>query len=596
MPRSSSPLGLRFMALLALSGCVIDSEIEKFDTSIPEIEEERPTTLDRDGDGFTEAAGDCDDSNREVYPGVEEECNGIDDNCNGVADETFPDTDGDGRADCVDSEDCDNVDNDGDGLIDEDFPDDDGDGEPDCHGTEICDGMDNDGDGEIDEGFDRDGDGYTECGSDEIAGDCDDNDPESHPDSTEIDGDSRDNDCDGLVDEGEWTEGALLITEVMTNPDNVMDIDGEWVEVYNTTDRALSLNGVELYSSVDGDYHKIISDDLIVVFPGEYAVVGSNANPLLNGDVELDYEWADFDLDNEFDGITLQADGVTLDSVVWDDGATFPDDPGASMNLDPSYMDITLNDDGEAWCSSTAAWDAATDKGTPGVENLACWPTAVAAYTDDSSLFLCDVLHLDGSLSADPGGLGLDFQWELVSAPSSSALTTADIETETDEMPEFMPDVAGTYVFSLVVYNGFEYSRPDYLTVDIAARPYNSDPISDAGEDQSYSDTAICWPLSYGSGGYECPPCDEYEFTLDGSGSSDPDGDELAVVEWTVVSGSATVTDEDTWEPTVTVPSQAATYGSTISRDVEVQLEVVDCMGATDVDTVILTHECTGST
>lgn len=595
MPRILSSSCLSMLAMVALSSCTIGDVIDKIDTGINEPEREASSDLDRDGDGWTESAGDCDDYDREVYPGVEEQCNGFDDNCNGVADETFPDTDGDGIADCVDEEDCDGIDNDGDGEIDEIFPDDDGDGIPDCQGTEICDGMDNDGDGEIDEGFDRDGDGYTSCGSDETPADCDDDDPNSHPDSFEVDGDLRDNDCDGLVDEGDWTVGDLVITELMTNPDNVMDIDGEWVELYNASDRALMLNGLVLYSAIDGDYHMIAADELLVVDPGEYVVLGANANPVLNGNLNIDYEWSDFDLDNEFDGLTLEADGVTIDTVEWDDGATFPDSPGASMNLDPSYIDVTLNDSGEAWCGATLNWDTATDKGTPGTDNQYCWPTAVASYTDDSSLFLCDTLHLDGTGSTDPGGLGLDYQWELVAAPSSSSLTTADIDTATDVSPEFLPDAAGTYVFSLVVTNGFEYSPASYLTVDIASRPYNNDPLADAGEDQTYSDSAVCWPLSYGSGGYECPPCDEYEYTLDGTGSSDPDGDAVYVVEWTIVSGTATVADEDSWDPTVTVPSQGATYGTTISRDIEVQLEIEDCMGATSVDIVVLTHECTGS-
>ena len=52
---------------------------------------------------------------------VEELCNGVDDDGDGVVDEDYADTDGDGTADCVDTESCfDYVDNDGDGEIDED--------------------------------------------------------------------------------------------------------------------------------------------------------------------------------------------------------------------------------------------------------------------------------------------------------------------------------------------------------------------------------------------------------------------------------------------------------------------------------------------
>jgi hypothetical protein len=54
--------------------------------------------LDDDGDGFSECAGDCDDTEADVYPGGVEQCNGIDDDCDGAVDEDAAgeDTDGDG--------------------------------------------------------------------------------------------------------------------------------------------------------------------------------------------------------------------------------------------------------------------------------------------------------------------------------------------------------------------------------------------------------------------------------------------------------------------------------------------------------------------
>ena len=63
--------------------------------------------FDGDGDTFTACGGDCNDANPLINPGREELCNGFDDDCDLLTDEGFPDTDGDGQADCVDPDDDD---------------------------------------------------------------------------------------------------------------------------------------------------------------------------------------------------------------------------------------------------------------------------------------------------------------------------------------------------------------------------------------------------------------------------------------------------------------------------------------------------------
>ncbi|HEU4401976.1 MAG TPA: putative metal-binding motif-containing protein [Candidatus Polarisedimenticolia bacterium] len=100
--------------------------------------------FDVDGDGYTSCGGDCNDANAQIHPGAVELCNGVDDNCNQLVDEDF-DLDADGYTvcggDCNDSnalvhpnapEACDGLDNDCDLLVDEGFPDTDGDGLADC--------------------------------------------------------------------------------------------------------------------------------------------------------------------------------------------------------------------------------------------------------------------------------------------------------------------------------------------------------------------------------------------------------------------------------------------------------------------------------
>jgi hypothetical protein len=132
-------------------------------------------STDDDGDGYTEAQGDCDDANPNVQPAAQEICfNGVDDNCNGATDGAEPDKDGDGFGPC--GGDCDDSDPKVNPLA-----------------KEIPDGKDNNCDGKID--ADVDGDGYSVAD-----GDCDDDDPAVRPGAKEICNDGIDNDKDGDKD------------------------------------------------------------------------------------------------------------------------------------------------------------------------------------------------------------------------------------------------------------------------------------------------------------------------------------------------------------------------------------------------------------
>lgn len=143
---------------------------------------------DADNDGYSVAAGDCNDNNSSIYPGAKNEClatglgDGIDNNCDGRKDEgCFDDNDADG---ITSQYDC----NDNDAAI---YP---------GH-LEICtDEKDNDCNDLIDmadPGCDVDRDGYTV-----EAGDCRDDNAAINPGATEICGDLVDNDCANGVDDG----------------------------------------------------------------------------------------------------------------------------------------------------------------------------------------------------------------------------------------------------------------------------------------------------------------------------------------------------------------------------------------------------------
>lgn len=197
------------------------------DTSTPE-----PTpTADLDGDGFSEADGDCDDLDSSIHPDRDEVCDGIDNNCNEAIDEDviptwYLDFDGDGYGtDAFTYDACtplsgyvDNAD-DCDDTTELASPD----------GVEVCDERDNDCNGMVDEDvtttyfLDDDGDGFGDAGFtieacmvpsgySDNALDCWDDRSDVSP-TAEEQCDGIDNDCDDEVDEGDATDAILFFED-----------------------------------------------------------------------------------------------------------------------------------------------------------------------------------------------------------------------------------------------------------------------------------------------------------------------------------------------------------------------------------------------
>ncbi len=195
---------------------------------------------DDDNDGSPDDE-DCEPFDPDIYPGAPELCNGIDDDCDEPEeiDEGFPDSDGDGTQDCLDTDDdndgvfdlqdnCpllpnpDQIDHDADGSGDLCDPDDDNDQIPD--GADNCPLVpnstqsDQDGDG-LGDACDTDGDG------DEVA-DSEDNCPTlPNPDQLDTDGDGMGDVCDTDQD-GDGIQDAVDNCPSLVNPVQ-QDLDGD---------------------------------------------------------------------------------------------------------------------------------------------------------------------------------------------------------------------------------------------------------------------------------------------------------------------------------------------------------------------------------
>jgi hypothetical protein len=163
--------------------------------------------------------------------------------------------------------------------------------------------------------------------------------------------------------------GDIVITEIMQNPDAVYDSNGEWFEIYNNSDHDIDLNGW-IIRDLDSDSHTITSS--VIIKPGEYLVLGNNADANTNGGVNEAYQYSGFYLANGADEIQLLLpDGSTeIDRVQYDGGVNWPDPTGASMYFTGNASED--NDDGSKWAVSTLPWDgSAGDYGTPGYANIA---------------------------------------------------------------------------------------------------------------------------------------------------------------------------------------------------------------------------------
>ena len=129
----------------------------------------------------------------------------------------------------------------------------------------------------------------------------------------------------------------------------------------------------------------------------------------------------------------------------------------------------------------------------------------------DQTAAVGDTVTLNGSASSDGDGDPLTYRWAFQSRPQGSAAT---LNSPIAVNPTFLVDVSGTYVLGLIVNDGQADSAADTVTISTQ----NSAPVANAGPDQ----TVLVGQT----------------VTLDGTGSSDVDGNPLTYA-WTFVSRPA---------------------------------------------------------
>lgn len=202
--------------------------------------------------------------------------------------------------------------------------------------------------------------------------------------------------------------------------------------------------------------------------------------------------------------------------------------------------------------------DGQLDSSPDSVIVISAIPNAppVAFAGNDQTVSRNKVINLDGTGSYDPENKPITYEWSIVSRPEGSA---SQLDDPTSPKPKILADKEGNFVFRLVVFDGQAYSAPDTVVVTVV----NDPPVAEAGPNRQ---GFIGSPLS-----------------LDGSGSSDPNGDSLTY-SWSIISkpqgSTAGLINPTSVNPTFT-PDLPGTY--------TIQLIVNDGKVDSNPDTVIVT-------
>ena len=250
---------------------------------------------------------------------------------------------------------------------------------------------------------------------------------------------------------------------------------------------------------------------------GEHVTLDASASNDVDGN-ELSYHW------------TMIGSPLGSTAILSDITAVMPT---FDVDLQGSYVYQLIVNDGTV--------NSEPDTVIINVGNVA--PVANAGA--DRHVMPGDTVQLDGSASTDVDGDTLSFQWSIVESPVGSAAILSDVNAI---MPEINIDLDGRYALQLVVSDGELTSDPNTVVLST----YNLAPIADAGLDRTINtgDT----------------------ITLDGSGSSDANGDLLGY-RWSLINvpdGSiAVLLDETTLSPSITFDLSGIYIAQLIVNDAE---------------------------
>jgi hypothetical protein len=251
--------------------------------------------------------------------------------------------------------------------------------------------------------------------------------------------------------------GALVVTEVHANPDG-RDGDGEYVEVFNTSEAPISLQSITLMvGRADGASPKSHRIREGAVAAGDYFVVGNASGTNLPDHIDYSYADALGNLRNSEGSVSLWCGSRLIDRVNY---ARTPD--GLALELDGDLEpNHETNDESNAWCATPEGADDLGDGnlGTPGRRNSPCArPPVEGACTDGGAARALLVPRAEDvritEWMPNPEGLDADFEWIEVTFGAAADLnglqlgpSTRELVVAIDADPCFRVDAGARVVF-----------------------------------------------------------------------------------------------------------------------------------------------------
>jgi hypothetical protein len=316
----------------------------------------------------------------------------------------------------------------------------------------------------------------------------------------------------------EFTEKLLddsKIYEYLTFRKDGVNIGNHFLNVNKLSDKLYEVQGLDAAGNTAGSYNLALDLSKLQkynsgrsgasVISVQWSNINVNKAPSANAGSDQTVDEGtlvtlDGTASSDPDGNTLTylwtaPSGITLSST----SAAKPTFTAAEINSDTQYNFTLVVSDGSL--SSAPVSVLVT------VKQLNKAPSANAG--PDQTVDEGTLVTLDGSTSSDPDGNTLTYLW---TAPSGITLSSTSAAKPTFTAPDVNSDTQ--YTFTLVVSDGSLSSAP--VSVLVTVKHLNKAPSANAGSDQTVDEGTLV--------------------TLDGTASSDPDGNTLTYL-WTAPAG-----------------------------------------------------------